>query len=189
MPAARLRAAGAGSAAAAATAAHAPRRAVPPARATAPDSQVSAAASACHACHSNAGVARIVHFCGRDATNRKRRADTQEPPPSHHHHQPLHTRARTARRRRRRALSAALPWRMRPKGAYCLCAQLSLFVFPVVSLSFLETHHPHHSSKPTRCVEGRIAGGIGAVPGFGWWPIKAYRPCPALEASGRGYTR
>lgn len=24
---------------------------------------------------------------------------------------------------------------------------------------------------------GRIAGGIGAVPGFQWWPIKAYRPC------------
>ena len=31
---------------------------------------------------------------------------------------------------------------------------------------------------------GRIAGGIGAVVGFGWWPIKAYRPCPALEAGG-----
>eukprot|EP00897_Mesotaenium_endlicherianum_P011033 jgi/Mesen1/9959/ME000716S09338 len=34
--------------------------------------------------------------------------------------------------------------------------------------------------------EGRIQGGIGAVPGFRWWPIKAYRPCPAfLEAGGR----
>ena len=36
---------------------------------------------------------------------------------------------------------------------------------------------------------GRIAGGIGAVVGFGWWPIKAYRPCPALAASGRQYVR
>ena len=36
---------------------------------------------------------------------------------------------------------------------------------------------------------GRIIGGIGAVPGFRWWPIKAYRPCPGLVDSGKGYTR
>lgn len=36
---------------------------------------------------------------------------------------------------------------------------------------------------------GRIIGGIGAVPGFRWWPIKAYRPCPGLIESGRGYER
>ena len=32
-------------------------------------------------------------------------------------------------------------------------------------------------------------GGLGALPGFGWWPIKAYRPCPALESAGGQYTR
>ena len=36
---------------------------------------------------------------------------------------------------------------------------------------------------------GRIAGGIGSVPGFRWWPIKAYRPCPRLEAAGVRYLR
>lgn len=36
---------------------------------------------------------------------------------------------------------------------------------------------------------GRIAGGIGAVPGFGWWPIKAYRPCPKAGAAGVAYQR
>ncbi|KAG9448244.1 hypothetical protein H6P81_014372 [Aristolochia fimbriata] len=37
--------------------------------------------------------------------------------------------------------------------------------------------------------EGRIQGGIGTVPGFGWWPIKAYRPCPGFVASGGRYKR
>ena len=37
--------------------------------------------------------------------------------------------------------------------------------------------------------QGRIVGGIGAVPGFDWWPIKAYRPCPALAQAGVSYTR
>ncbi|KAK8603526.1 hypothetical protein V6N13_096004 [Hibiscus sabdariffa] len=37
--------------------------------------------------------------------------------------------------------------------------------------------------------EGRIQGGIATVPGFGWWPIKAYRPCPAFVACGGRYTR
>ncbi|KAL2234646.1 UNVERIFIED_CONTAM: F-box protein SKIP8 [Sesamum indicum] len=37
--------------------------------------------------------------------------------------------------------------------------------------------------------EGRIQGGIATVPGFGWWPIKAYRPCPAYVASGGRYRR
>ena len=46
------------------------------------------------------------------------------------------------------------------------------------------------SSAPWGCGgEGRIGGGIGALPGFGWWPIKAYRPCPALESAGGQYTR
>ncbi|CAH9141371.1 unnamed protein product [Cuscuta epithymum] len=37
--------------------------------------------------------------------------------------------------------------------------------------------------------EGRIQGGIAAVPGFGWWPIKAFRPCPSFLASGGKYRR
>ncbi|KAK7358508.1 hypothetical protein VNO77_00437 [Canavalia gladiata] len=37
--------------------------------------------------------------------------------------------------------------------------------------------------------EGRIQGGIATVPGFGWWPIKAYRPCPAFVESGGRYRR
>ncbi|XP_038900223.1 uncharacterized protein LOC120087246 isoform X2 [Benincasa hispida] len=37
--------------------------------------------------------------------------------------------------------------------------------------------------------EGRIQGGIATVPGFGWWPIKAYRPCPGFLASGGRYKR
>ncbi|PRW60520.1 hypothetical protein C2E21_0700 [Chlorella sorokiniana] len=36
---------------------------------------------------------------------------------------------------------------------------------------------------------GRIVGGIGAVPGFGWWPIKAYRPCPKASQAGVQYQR
>ncbi|CAI9094345.1 OLC1v1030070C2 [Oldenlandia corymbosa var. corymbosa] len=37
--------------------------------------------------------------------------------------------------------------------------------------------------------EGRIQGGIATVPGFGWWPIKAYRPCPSYVATGGRYRR
>lgn len=41
-----------------------------------------------------------------------------------------------------------------------------------------------------RCdTQGRVMGGLGAVPGFGWWPIKAYRPCSALNEAGIEYTR
>ncbi|KAK9867303.1 hypothetical protein WJX84_011291 [Apatococcus fuscideae] len=36
---------------------------------------------------------------------------------------------------------------------------------------------------------GREVGGIGAIPGFGWWPIKAYRPCPAALKAGVKYVR
>ncbi|KAB1215448.1 hypothetical protein CJ030_MR4G010541 [Morella rubra] len=37
--------------------------------------------------------------------------------------------------------------------------------------------------------EGRIQGGIATIPGFGWWPIKAYRPCPRFLESGGRYRR
>ncbi|WIA09119.1 hypothetical protein OEZ85_008531 [Tetradesmus obliquus] len=46
------------------------------------------------------------------------------------------------------------------------------------------------SKAPGGCDgEGRIVGGLGAVPGFGWWPIKAYRPCPGLSSAGMEYVR
>ena len=37
--------------------------------------------------------------------------------------------------------------------------------------------------------EGRVVGGMGALPGFGWWPIKAYKPCSALYEAGLEYER
>ncbi|GMH36549.1 hypothetical protein BSKO_04417 [Bryopsis sp. KO-2023] len=36
---------------------------------------------------------------------------------------------------------------------------------------------------------GRVAGGVGAIAAFSWWPIKAYKPCPALEEAGVAYVR
>ncbi|KAL6770760.1 hypothetical protein ACKKBF_B32555 [Auxenochlorella protothecoides x Auxenochlorella symbiontica] len=36
---------------------------------------------------------------------------------------------------------------------------------------------------------GRIVGGLGSVPGFSWFPLKAYRPCPAAAQAGVQYTR
>ena len=36
---------------------------------------------------------------------------------------------------------------------------------------------------------GRIAGGLSTLPGFDWWPIKAFRPCPTCEKEGREYQR
>lgn len=41
-----------------------------------------------------------------------------------------------------------------------------------------------------RCQQdGRVMGGIGSVPGFGWWPIKAYRECPQASKRGIAYRR
>ena len=46
------------------------------------------------------------------------------------------------------------------------------------------------SVRMHRCDRGgRVVGGMGAVPGFSWWPIKAYRPCPALLSAGFAYKR
>jgi len=36
---------------------------------------------------------------------------------------------------------------------------------------------------------GRIKGGMAAIPGFGWWPIKVWRPCPAFLTAGYRYQR
>ncbi|KAL3163094.1 hypothetical protein ABBQ32_009511 [Trebouxia sp. C0010 RCD-2024] len=45
-----------------------------------------------------------------------------------------------------------------------------------------------NASKPKGCDgQGRIAGGLGAV--VGWFPIKAYRPCPAAVKGNFAYTR
>jgi hypothetical protein len=46
------------------------------------------------------------------------------------------------------------------------------------------------SKAPGTCDrEGRVLGGLAAIPGFGWWPIKAYRPCPGLSSAGVDYVR
>lgn len=37
--------------------------------------------------------------------------------------------------------------------------------------------------------EGRVLGGLAAIPGFGWWPIKAYKPCSGLSSAGMDYVR
>ena len=39
------------------------------------------------------------------------------------------------------------------------------------------------------CVDGRVMGGLGAIPLFSWWPIKAYRPCPTCAEKGFKYKR
>lgn len=57
------------------------------------------------------------------------------------------------------------------------------------------THPPSSASvsllsDSVRCDgEGRIIGGLAAIPGFGWWPIKAYRPCAGLSQAGMDYVR
>ena len=37
--------------------------------------------------------------------------------------------------------------------------------------------------------DGRVIGGLGAIPLFEWWPIKAYRPCPKFIDRGGFYQR
>jgi len=37
--------------------------------------------------------------------------------------------------------------------------------------------------------EGRMAGGLASLPGFGWVPLKVYRPCPELAKAGISYVR
>ena len=59
----------------------------------------------------------------------------------------------------------------------------------------VEKLHSHVCSKSlwvllVRCnQEGRVAGGLGAVTGFEWWPIKAYKPCGKAAKAGVLYTR
>lgn len=37
--------------------------------------------------------------------------------------------------------------------------------------------------------QGRVMGGLASIPGFGWWPIKAYRPCTEYVKAGNVYQR
>lgn len=74
---------------------------------------------------------------------------------------------------------AAQPWIKHRAGTTHVPAPLA----PLLSPQCL-------SKAVCRCDrQGRIVGGIGALPGFAWWPIKAYRPCPALAEAGLTYTR
>ncbi len=34
-----------------------------------------------------------------------------------------------------------------------------------------------------------MAGGLASLPGFGWVPLKVYRPCPELAKAGISYVR
>lgn len=36
---------------------------------------------------------------------------------------------------------------------------------------------------------GKMQGGIATYPGFGWWPIKVFRPCPEYIKGGYIYKR
>ena len=36
---------------------------------------------------------------------------------------------------------------------------------------------------------GKMQGGIATYPGFGWWPIKVFRPCPEYVRGGYIYKR
>lgn len=36
---------------------------------------------------------------------------------------------------------------------------------------------------------GKIQGGIATIPGFRWWPIKVFRPCPSYLEAGYIYRR
>ncbi|MCO5591176.1 hypothetical protein L7F22_045157 [Adiantum nelumboides] len=47
----------------------------------------------------------------------------------------------------------------------------------------------HKDNNLYNVEKGRIQGGIGALHGFDWWPIKAYRPCPAFIQSDGQYRR
>lgn len=37
--------------------------------------------------------------------------------------------------------------------------------------------------------DGRVIGGLASLPGLGWFPLKVYRPCPALTKAGMSYVR
>ena len=88
------------------------------------------------------------------------------------------------------------PWTESP---YPYSLPPSPYPYPLRSSSSGETPPPAPSDVCAGCGvkksemkagcngQGRIAGGVGAV--IDWWPIKAYRPCPAFEASGGKYTR
>ncbi|GIL59132.1 hypothetical protein Vafri_14053 [Volvox africanus] len=61
---------------------------------------------------------------------------------------------------------------------------------PTPAADICSTCGVDRSKMPGGCDgQGRVIGGMGALPGFGWWPIKAYKPCPALYEAGLEYTR
>lgn len=71
-----------------------------------------------------------------------------------------------------------------PEGASKVAAE------PVANLNVCATCGVDKSKAPGGCDgQGRVVGGMGALPGFGWWPIKAYKPCSALYAAGLDYER
>ncbi|KAI8476414.1 MAG: hypothetical protein J3K34DRAFT_401294 [Monoraphidium minutum] len=77
-----------------------------------------------------------------------------------------------------------------PQRASRLAVRAAAEQKPAGSTNTCKTCGIDLSKAPGNCdQEGRILGGLGAIPGFGWWPIKAYRPCPNLSQAGIDYTR
>ncbi|PWA64551.1 lin-54 family [Artemisia annua] len=83
-----------------------------------------------------------------------------------------------------RSLSSELPHHL-PVWKNKKMKKAQLFYFFSISTNQFDTFRVERGCNG----EGRMQGGIATVPGFGWWPIKAYRPCPSFVATGGRYRR
>ena len=66
------------------------------------------------------------------------------------------------------------------------------------SLETEDSNLPPKGTSPKECPfhpscgcdgTGKMQGGIATYPGFGWWPIKVFRPCPEYIRGGYIYKR
>ena len=78
-------------------------------------------------------------------------------------------------------------------GTQCRATVPSLVARPSVRCCAVEEavveEAPPSCDFPGCDGRGRALGGLGAIPLFSWWPIKAYRPCPTCAAKGMKYSR
>lgn len=101
---------------------------------------------------------------------------------------------------------AAAEPRCRKRGAASRCPSRRLAARAVVpGVWRAAVEHEVRRQRPgagrARCAGGRRLAAmrrplahtrravVGALPGFGWWPIKAFRPCALLTESGKPYQR